>query len=102
MTMLHIVNKSPFDRNSFSSCLSHTQEGDSILMIEDATVAALENTSFSDALKDVLKDKKVYVLGGDLAARGINENRIITGIEIVDYSGFVDLTVSNDKTQSWL
>ena len=102
MSMLHIVNKSPFEKTSFRSCLNHAKAGDSILMIEDAIVGAVKDSSFSVKLAKVLDDKKVYVLGGDLAARGIDNSKIITGIEIVDYSGFVDLTVSNDKTQSWL
>ena len=102
MSMLHIVNKSPFEKTSFGSCLNHAKAGDSILMIEDAAVAAIESSSFSEKLINAMTDKKVYVLGGDLAARGIAKNRMIEGIEIVDYAGFVDLTVNNEKTQSWL
>ena len=102
MAMLHIVNKSPFERVAFKSCLDHALAGDSILMIGDAAVGATDGTIFSDDLKTAMADKSVYVLGGDLAARGVNENRIIEGIKIVDYAGFVELTVENDKTQSWV
>lgn len=102
MAMLHIVNKSPFEKNSFQSCLNHAKTGDSIIMIEDATVGAIKNSAFSDQLASAISDKKVYVLGGDLAARGIDQSRMLDGIDIVDYAGFVDLTVSNETTQSWL
>ncbi len=102
MAMLHIVNKSPFERVAFESCLNHASAGDSILMIEDAAVGAVEGTVFSDKIKAAMTDKSVYVLGGDLTARGMNEDRVIDGITIVDYEGFVDLTADNDKTQSWL
>ncbi len=102
MAMLHIVNKSPFEKTSFGSCLNHAKAGDSILMIEDASVGAIKNSSFSNQLTSALTDKKVYVLGGDLAARGIDKSRMIDGIEVVDYAGFVDLTVNNETTQSWL
>ena len=102
MAMLHIVNKSPFEKNAFQSCLNHAKAGDSILMIEDAVVGAIKNSTFSDALISALNDKKVYVLAGDLSARGIAINRIVDGIEHVDYAGFVDLTVANETTQSWL
>ena len=102
MPMLHIVNKSPFEKNAFESCLNHAMAGDSIIMIEDATVGAITNSSFSDKLEQALKDKKVFALGGDLSARGIDASRIIKGIEIVDYLGFVDLTIDNEITQSWL
>jgi tRNA 2-thiouridine synthesizing protein B len=43
----------------------------------------------------------VYVLGADLAARGL-EGKAMDGIVSVDYAGFVDLTANNDTTQSWL
>lgn len=102
MAMLHIVNKSPFERVSFRSCLNHVKSGDSVLMIEDAVVGAYDNTSFSDKLKAAMADVSVYVLGGDLAARGLSEDRIIDGIKSVDYAGFVDLAVKNETTQSWL
>ncbi len=102
MAMLHIVNKSPFERNAFKSCLDHAVAGDSILMIEDAAVGAVDGTVFSSDLKAAMADKSVYVLGGDLAARGMSEDRIIDGIKVVDYAGFVDLTAENDKTQSWV
>jgi len=102
MAMLHIVNKSPFEKVSFKSCLDHAKAGDSILMIEDATVGAIQGSSFSDNIEHALTDKKVYVLGGDLSARGIDQSRIMNGIEVVDYSGFVDLTINNETTQSWL
>lgn len=102
MSMLHIVNKSPFEKNTFESCLAHAKAGDAILMIEDAAVGAIQGSSFSSTLETALEDKSIYVLGGDLSARGIDNSRILKGIEVVDYSGFVDLTVSNDKTQSWL
>ena len=102
MAMLHIVNKSPFERVAFESCLNHASAGDSILMIEDAAVGAVEGTVFSDKLKAAMADKSVYVLGGDLTARGMSEDRVIDGVTIVDYEGFVDLTADNDKVQSWL
>lgn len=102
MAMLHIVNKSPFERVAFESCLTHAKAGDSILMIEDAAVGAIDGTKFADQLKAAMADKSVYVLGGDLAARGMSEDRIIDGVKSVDYAGFVDLTADNEKTQSWV
>jgi len=100
--MLHIINKSPFERSAFASCLQHAREGDSILMIEDAAVGSVKNSSFSESIKRAITDKNVYVLGGDLGARGIDESRIIEGITVIDYAGFVDLVVENETSQSWL
>ncbi len=102
MSMLHIVNKSPFERNALVSCLGHALKGDSVLMIEDAVIGAVDGSVFAEPLKAAMADKSVYVLGADLAARGVQESRVIEGIQIVDYAGFVDLTADNDRTQSWL
>lgn len=102
MAMLHIVNKSPFERNALRSCLGHALAGDSILLIEDGAVGAVAGSSIAAELKAAMADKSVYVLGPDLAARGIKADRVIEGVNIVDYAGFVDLTAENDKTQSWL
>lgn len=102
MAMLHIVNKSPFERNALASCLGHALEGDSVLLIEDAAVGAISGSAFAGQLTAALADKSVYVLGADLVARGMQENRVVEGIQVVDYAGFVDLTVDNEKTQSWL
>lgn len=102
MSMLHIVNKSPFERNALTSCLGHALAGDAILLIEDAVVGAVDGSNFIEQIKTAMADKSVYVLGADLAARGMQENRVAEGIQIVDYAGFVDLAANNDKTQSWL
>lgn len=102
MAMLHIVNKSPFERNTLESCLGHALAGDSVLLIEDAVVGAMTGTKVAGEITAAIADKKVFVLGEDLAARGLKQERIIEGIEVVNYEGFVDLTVENDKTQSWL
>ncbi len=101
MAMLHIVNKSPFERVAFDSCLAHASAGDAILMIEDAVVGAVDGSSFAGKVKAAMADKSVYVLGADLAARGL-EGKAMEGVTVVDYAGFVDLTADNDRTQSWL
>ena len=102
MSMLHIVNKSPFERNALASCLSHTSEGDAVLLIEDAVIGAVVGSQSATLLTSALTTKAVYVLGEDLTARGIEPSRLVQGLQVVDYSGFVDLTVQHDKNQSWL
>jgi tRNA 2-thiouridine synthesizing protein B len=102
MTMLHTVNKSPFDRNSLESCLSKSKDGCGILMIEDAVFGALKGTSMSDKIQSATTNKKIYVLGPDLNARGFTESNVIDNITIVDYKGFVDLVAEHDTVQSWL
>jgi len=100
--MLHLINKSPFDRNALDSCLRLAQNGSSVLLLEDGVYAALGKASSADAVSKRMKDLKFYVLGPDVSARGLDDTPLIEGINVVDYGGFVDLVVEHDVAQSWL
>lgn len=103
MATLHTVNKSPFDKNSLDSCLSVAKDDSSVLFIEDGVVAAITNTAASDKLTSAMSNgQNVYVLGGDLAARGLSKDRLLDGVKVVDYAGFVQLAVDHDRVQNWL
>ena len=100
--MLHTVNKSPFERNGLDSCLRLSKKGSPILLIEDGVYAAMTGTSVTSRMEAAAKDHTVYVLGPDLAARGIKEDRLIGGVSVVGYGDFVDLAVEHGTVQSWL
>ncbi len=102
MGILHTVNKSPFERNSLESCLAFATEGASVLLFEDGVYAALSGTRAEAKVAGALDKLKIYVLGPDLKARGFSEARLIAGISVVDYAGFVDLAAESDKVQAWL
>lgn len=100
--MLHTVNKSPYEKNSLQSCLALSLDGSDILLIEDGVYGAIKGSTFAAGIEDALKTRKVYVLGPDLKARGIAESRLVDGVDVVDYRGFVELAASNDRVQAWL
>jgi len=102
MSTLHTVNKSPYERSSLKSCLDHVADGDSVLLIEDAVVGARRGGKFAEMLESKLPSHAIYVLGPDLAARGMKAEDLAKGILLVDYGGFVDLTVANERVCSWL
>ncbi len=102
MSTLHTVNKSPFERSAFISALNHLKPGDAVLMIEDGVVGARKGSAFAGPLENAAKSCSVFVLGPDLAARGIRENDVIQGAKLVDYGGFVDLVTTHHRTQAWL
>jgi tRNA 2-thiouridine synthesizing protein B len=103
MSTLHTVNKSPFERNSLQSCLSIAKDQSSILLIEDGVVAALKDTVMSDELEQAInRGINLYVLEEDLQARGLPQERIMSKIQSVTYSGFVELVTSTDRVQNWL
>jgi len=102
MSDLHTVNKSPFEKGSLDTCLRLSKDGSSILLYEDGVYAALAGTSASDKVTGALATKKVYVLEPDFKARGLKAERLIEGVEMVDYAGFVDLVDACDKVQAWV
>jgi tRNA 2-thiouridine synthesizing protein B len=99
--MLHTVNKSPFDHSAFRTCLKFAGHGSAVLLIEDGVYAAARDTAVSKQLQDALKNVSVYALAADVEARGM-QNRVMDGVRLVDYGGFVDLVVEHDAVQSWL
>ncbi|MEN8207410.1 MAG: sulfurtransferase complex subunit TusB [Pseudomonadota bacterium] len=98
MSMLHLVNKSPYENGNLNRASSVMNDGDALLLIEDAVYGAVKAGKASAMLDGCT----VSVLGPDLAARGISEDKLADGVNVVDYAGFVELVEANDKVQSWL
>ena len=98
MAMLHLVNKSPYCTCNLNTATTTMKDGDQLLLIEDAVYGAVK----SGKAASLLAGLKVSVLGPDLAARGITEDKLADGVDVIDYAGFVDLVEANDKVQSWL
>lgn len=98
--MLHTVNKSPFDHNSLQTCLKFARQGSALLLIEDGVYAAARDTAVSKVVQEVMKSVSVYALKPDVEARGM-QNRVMDGVRLVDYGGFVDLVVEHNAVQSW-
>lgn len=102
MATLHTVNKSPFERNTLESCLRLAKKGSAVLLFEDGVIGAMQNTKFSDKIKQATNDFSFYVLGPDIKARGLSNSKVVDGIKVIDYDGFVDLTTEHTTVQSWL
>ncbi|MEZ5585528.1 MAG: sulfurtransferase complex subunit TusB [Sedimenticolaceae bacterium] len=102
MADLHTVNKSPFEKNSLETAIRYSLAGSSILLLEDGVYGATKGTTMEGMVKDAMGERKIYALRSDLMARAIKEDRVIDGVQIVDYAGFVDLVEANDKVQAWL
>jgi len=102
MATLHTVNKSPFQNQTLISCLGHAKAGDSVLMIEDGVYGAMQGNAMSEVVAGMGANVKLFVLGADIAARGIDAGRVAKGIASVDYEEFVDMAASHDRVQNWL
>jgi tRNA 2-thiouridine synthesizing protein B len=99
--MLHTVNKSPFEHNVFETCLKFARQGSAVLLIEDGVYAAARDTAVSKQVQEALKSVSIYALKPDVEARGM-QNRVMNGVRLVDYGGFVDLVAEHNAVQSWL
>lgn len=98
--MLHIVNKSSFERNSLQSCLNIIDANSVILLIEDGVISAANHNNAS-MLAELAKANRVYALQGDVEARGIS-TKLADNIKLVDYAGFVDLVEEHETSVSWV
>jgi tRNA 2-thiouridine synthesizing protein B len=99
-TMLHTVNKSPFDNGTLQTCLKYARQGSAVLLIEDGVYAAARDTAVSKQVQEAMKSASIYALKPDVEARGM-QNRVMDGVRLVDYEGFVDLVTELDAVQSW-
>lgn len=99
--MLHIVNKSPYERSALESCLRFALPGSAVLLIEDGVYAATHGGAAENGLRAAMQRLEVYALQPDLEARGM-AGRVIEGVKLVDYGGFVDLVCGRSTCQSWL
>ena len=99
--MLHIVNKSPTQTSALASCLRLAQDGHALLLTEDAVYAATAAGVTASGIAAATQRLKVYALQPDIAARGMSA-RLIDGVSLVDYAGFVDLVAEHTTNQSWL
>ena len=73
-----------------------------LLLIEDAAISAMEGASGKELLESLMAGGvKVYALSPDLEARGIGKERLMPGIDTIDYDGFVGL-VEKYEVVPWL
>jgi tRNA 2-thiouridine synthesizing protein B len=101
MSTLHTVNKSPFEKSSMDSCLAYAKDGSSVLLYEDGIYGAIKGNAMAEKIA-ANNGVTFYVLGPDLKARGVAEEKVADGIEIVDYTKFVSLAAENDKVMAWV
>jgi len=71
------------------------------VFLESSVLGILRKGSLSARLTDLLKHNRVCALADDLFVRGIGNDELVKGLEVIDYSGLVALTVKNPLIQSW-
>lgn len=90
--MLHIIKTV----SALEEAVLLYSEQDDILLIEDAVYAANSQHQAFHYVKNI----SVFALESDIQARGI-ANRISPSVTVVKDSGFVELTVKQEKSLTW-
>ncbi|TFH89634.1 sulfurtransferase complex subunit TusB [Vibrio ouci] len=90
--MLHIVK----NIQALAEVVTAFSDGDSLILIEQAVFAANPQHKAYRQIQGL----DISVLVSDAKARGI-ENRISSNIALIDYDGFVELTVTHTNSVTW-
>ncbi len=100
MSTLFTIKDSWFNRPALYEQLAFSAPGDAILLLQDAVLALQSPISLASFLAKCLRvNVSVYALEEDCQLRGIIN--AYPDIGLVDYAGFVDLTVKYDKQLAW-
>lgn len=97
--MLFTINDSSITSNALDSLLRIIPAGEPILFYEDGVYNAVEGARDAHKVIAAMENHPVYALEADVEARGIK--KIITGIRVINYDGFVGL-VEDHEVVPWL
>ena len=95
--MLHLIFQSPIEL----AILERISSADDVVFLENSVLRILQKGSLSEILTQLLKQGRLCVLLNDIEVRGIRADELVNGIEVIDYSELVRLTVKNQQIQSW-
>lgn len=99
--MLHLINKSPGQNHSLIYCLQSIKPVDVILFLEDGVYNLIKTAKIAKQIQQLPNTIRCLALENDVQGRDILAN-IIQYVELIDYAGFVDLTVQYHPIQTWL
>lgn len=95
--MLHLISQSPID----SAVLERISVGDELVFLDNAVLRLLQHGELNHPLTLLLKKNQLHVLADALTIRGIVAEELVQGINIIDYTQLVELTVKHSVIQSW-
>ena len=96
--MLHLVSLPAFQQE----VIERIAAGDDVLLHQGAVWTAMSGHADNRKLLQLLaRDCRIYVLQEMLVVNGIQSNQVLAGINVVNYSGWVELTVKNPVIQTW-
>ncbi|MDQ7090510.1 MAG: sulfurtransferase complex subunit TusB [Methylococcales bacterium] len=93
----NLIYQSPLE----TATLQRISAGDSILFMENAVLRLLKSSRHTTELKTMTLNKALFVLKEEIEIRGICPDDLISGIEIIDYPDFVQLTLKHPLIHTW-
>ncbi|SHG90685.1 sulfurtransferase complex subunit TusB [Ferrimonas marina] len=93
MTTLNTLSRACTSPAALADTLRYLNDGDTLLLIQDAVVMASQSRFASE-----LKRFRLVVLAPDLQARGLS---VPEQTEQVDYAGFVQLSLQHQNQVTW-
>lgn len=95
--MLHTVSHSLYQIDT-DALLRSINNSDCILLLQDSVASVISGNKHLELLLD--SGAPVYALSEDVVARGLN-SLVDARIHLVNYKGFVKLTVQHLQQMSW-
>lgn len=95
--MLHLIFQSPIE----TAVLERIEPGDAVVFIGNAVMTLLSGGALAERLAAMVKNRPLYALSDDAVMRGIAYDALVAGIDVIDYSGLVALTLEHKVIQSW-
>ncbi|NOQ36924.1 MAG: sulfurtransferase complex subunit TusB [Methylococcaceae bacterium] len=95
--MLHLIYQSPLEL----ATLERVAHGDSVLFMENASLRLLKTSLYANELEKMSATQSLFVLREELETRGIEENELVTTIQVINYEGFVTLTTEDTLIKTW-
>ncbi len=96
--MLHLIYQSLIDH----VVLKRIDNKDDVVFLENAVFSVIKDNFIDKELHEMLNnDINIHVLNEELETRGINKNKLIVGINVIDYPGLVKLTEKNKIISTW-
>jgi len=76
-------------------------QGDTLLFVASAVLSLHRNSQAAKIILAYCQHSHCYALQADLLARGLSIEEILPEVQLVDYQGFVSLTVEHEVIKTW-
>ncbi len=101
MSILHTINKSPFQDTAMNGCLSVCSTQDTVILIEDGVLGGILASPLASTIKELsASGTRFYALKNDVVARGLTEI-LLPDIRLANYQDFVRFSIECKQIQSW-